>query len=234
LPKNEFIYSAVAALEIHSDLPKQIIQNMQALDEPNERWIGYELEYNKIYKGYIYNQPVSGYTFDYDDYKFFVNGNSQVNILINNITSSVLYAKIFDTDGNQIGTTFSGNPSSAINISQQLNTGNYILEIFATPVLTSTIYPYNFSLTTNLSTDDFESNDFIVHPNPTSSKIFITSKEYVSSYEIYNTLGQKVKEGSFNAGLEQEELDLTALQNGLYILNFKGEKVNKTVRIVKQ
>jgi triacylglycerol esterase/lipase EstA (alpha/beta hydrolase family) len=234
LPKNEFIYSAVAALEIHSDLPKQIIQNMQALDEPNERWIGYELEYNKIYKGYIYNQPVSGYTFDYDDYKFFVNGNSQVNILINNITSSVLYAKIFDTDGNQIGTTFSGNPSSAINISQQLNTGNYILEIFATPVLTSTIYPYNFSLTTNLSTDDFESNDFIVHPNPTSSKIFITSKEYVSSYEIYNTLGQKVKEGSFNAGLEQEELDLTALQNWLYILNFKGEKVNKTVRIVKQ
>jgi len=34
--------------------------------------------------------------------------------------------------------------------------------------------------------------------------------------------------------LEQEELDLTALQNGLYFLNFKGEKVNKTVRIIKQ
>jgi minor extracellular serine protease Vpr len=86
-----------------------------------------------------------------------------------------------------------------------------------------------------LNVDTFDTtNNFIVYPNPTSSKIFITSKEYVSSYEIYNTLGQKVKEGSFNAVLEQEELDLTALQNGLYILNFKGEKVNKTVRIVKQ
>ena len=86
-----------------------------------------------------------------------------------------------------------------------------------------------------LNVDTFDnSNSFVVYPNPTSSKIFITSKEHVSSYEIYNTLGQKVKEGSFNDVLEQEELDLTELQNGLYILNFKGEKVNKTVRIVKQ
>jgi subtilisin family serine protease len=86
-----------------------------------------------------------------------------------------------------------------------------------------------------LNVDTFDTtNNFIVYPNPTSSKIFITSKEYVSSYEIYNTLGQKVKEGSFNAVLEQEELDLTALQSGLYILNFNGEKMSKSVRIVKQ
>jgi subtilisin family serine protease len=86
-----------------------------------------------------------------------------------------------------------------------------------------------------LNVDTFDTtNNFIVYPNPTSSKIFITSKEYVSSYEIYNTLGQKVKEGSFNAVLEQEELDLTELQSGLYILNFNGEKMSKSVRIVKQ
>lgn len=86
-----------------------------------------------------------------------------------------------------------------------------------------------------LNVDTFDTtNNFIVYPNPTTSKIFITSKEYVSSYEVYNTLGQKVKEGNFNAVLEQEELDLTALQSGLYILNFKGEKVNKTVKIIKQ
>lgn len=86
-----------------------------------------------------------------------------------------------------------------------------------------------------LNVDTFDTtNNFIVYPNPTSSKIFITSKENVSSYEIYNTLGQKVLEGRFNKVLDQEELDLTELQSGLYILNFKGKKVNKTVRIVKQ
>ena len=86
-----------------------------------------------------------------------------------------------------------------------------------------------------LNIDSFDNkNNFIVYPNPTSSKVYITSKEYVSTYEIFNTLGQKVKEGNFNAVLEQEELDLTALQNGLYILNFKGANSNKSFRIIKQ
>jgi subtilisin family serine protease len=86
-----------------------------------------------------------------------------------------------------------------------------------------------------LNVDTFDTtNNFIVFPNPTSSKIFITSKEYISTYEIYNALGQKVQEGNFNTVLEQEELDLSALQNGLYIINFKGEKINKTIRVIKQ
>lgn len=86
-----------------------------------------------------------------------------------------------------------------------------------------------------LNVDTFDnSNNFVVHPNPTSSKIFITSKEYVGNYEIFNTLGQKVSEGSFNSILDEKELDLSSLQSGLYILNFKGENSNKSVRIIKQ
>lgn len=86
-----------------------------------------------------------------------------------------------------------------------------------------------------LNIDTFDKkNNFVVYPNPTTSKIFITSKEYISSYEIYNTLGQKVKGGSFNAVLDQQELDITALQNGLYILNLKGDKTIKTIKIIKQ
>lgn len=86
-----------------------------------------------------------------------------------------------------------------------------------------------------LNVDTFDTtNNFIVYPNPTSSKVFITSKEYVSTYEIYNALGQKVQEGNFNAVLEQEELDLTALQNGMYILNLKADNLNKTIKVIKQ
>lgn len=86
-----------------------------------------------------------------------------------------------------------------------------------------------------LNIDTFDnSNSFVVHPNPTSSKIYITSKEQVGTYQIFNALGQKVKEGSFNAVLDQQELDVTSLQNGLYILNLNSEKMNKSVKIVKQ
>lgn len=92
----------------------------------------------------------------------------------------------------------------------------------------------NYNSTT-LSSGDFELNDgIIIYPNPTSSKIFITSKEYVSTYEIYNALGQKVQEGNFNAVLEQEELDLSALQNGMYILTLKADNLNKSIKVIKQ
>jgi minor extracellular serine protease Vpr len=86
-----------------------------------------------------------------------------------------------------------------------------------------------------LNVDTFDnSNSFVVHPNPTTSKIFITSKENVSSYEIYNTLGQKVLEGRFNKVLDQEEIDMTNLQIGLYFLNIKGDKTTKSIKIIKQ
>ncbi len=86
-----------------------------------------------------------------------------------------------------------------------------------------------------LNVDTFDTtNNFIVYPNPTSSKIFITSKEHVSSYELYNTLGQKVLEGSFNKVLDQEEIDMTNLQIGLYFLNIKEDKTTKSIKIIKQ
>ncbi len=86
-----------------------------------------------------------------------------------------------------------------------------------------------------LNVDTFDTtNNFIVYPNPTSSKILITSKEYISTYEIYNALGQKVQEGNFNTVLEQEELDLSALQNGMYILTLKADNLNKSIKVIKQ
>lgn len=86
-----------------------------------------------------------------------------------------------------------------------------------------------------LNVDTFDTtNNFIVYPNPTSSKIFITSKEHVSSYELYNTLGQKVLEGSFNKVLDQEEINMTNFQIGLYFLNIKGDKTTKSIKIIKQ
>ena len=85
-----------------------------------------------------------------------------------------------------------------------------------------------------LSTSEFDFNEISLYPNPTNSKIYITSKDYVGAYEIINTLGQKVSEGIFNSVLDEKELDLSSLQSGLYILNFKGMNSYKSIRIIKQ
>jgi uncharacterized alpha/beta hydrolase family protein len=90
VPKNEFIYTADAIdfyIGLHSDLPKAIPVSMQGLDEPNETNVAYGVVYSNTYKGFVTVQPIGGYTYDYDDYKFSVNSNSQVNVLINNTLS---------------------------------------------------------------------------------------------------------------------------------------------------
>ena len=235
-PKNEFIYEAAASTikGLHSDLPQAIPVNMQGLDEPNEYLLGYNITFNQEYKGFITQQPVNGYPFDYDDYKFTMPNNGSFNITINNSFSNNLIFRIVDTSLNQVYTNTVA-PNSTSPFSTSLNSGQYYLEFYATPTSTSYQFPYTFTIQNSLSIDEnVFKDDLIVYPNPTSSKIFITSKLHIDIYEVYNALGQKVKEGSFNAALDQQELDLTALQNGLYILNFKGIDSNKTVRIIKQ
>ncbi|MCX6172280.1 MAG: alpha/beta fold hydrolase [Flavobacterium sp.] len=234
-PKNEFIYTASAITEIHSDLPKAIAVNMQALDEPNQLWLAYGVEYDLTYKGFIYNQPENGYLNDYDDYKFTVTDNSIVNIIINNITSSTLSARIFDINGTLIGNTYSGNLSNPINISQLLSTGDYYLEIYGTPIDISVIKSYNFNLSSTLTSNSFELEEFLVHPNPTTSKVYFdNSNSNFKEVSIYNYLGQEVAKTSFTTSIQNQEIDMSTLAIGVYVLKFSDDAKSKSVKVIKQ
>jgi len=232
-PKNEFIYTESAFIEIHSSLPKAITVNLQALDEPNQLWLAYGIEFDVTYKGFIYNQPVNGYPYDYDDYKFTVTNNSIVNILIDNITSSILSARIFDINGIQIGNTYSGDSSNSMNISQTLMPGDYYLEIYGTPVNISNIKSYNFNLSSTLSTDNFELIEFVVHPNPTKNLInFNNSKSKFKNLEIYNVVGQLLKNINI-VDSSQNSIDISSYEEGIYIFKFRKPNVLKTIRVIK-
>lgn len=220
---------------LHNFLPSQLYPNMKGLDEPNDYDIAYEIGYDIPYVGFITEQSsFSPYTLDYDDYKFTVTNNSQINLVVNNALPFPIYARFLNSSYAQVGTTLTINSGNQI-LSQNLLSGQYYLEIYGAPTTSSYLIPYAFGLTSTLSNENLVlDNSFLVFPNPTSSKIFITSKEHVSSYEIYNTLGQKVLEGSFNKVLDQEEMDMTNLQIGLYFLNIKGDKTTKSIKIIKK
>lgn len=237
-PKNEFIYSAIATIEIHSDLPKQIIQNLQGLDEPNKLGIGYGIKYDKNYKGYIYTQPVNGNSFDYDDYKFSVTNSSQVNILINNIGHPNLMAKIFNNNGVQIGSEYIGNTTTPINIQKVLPLGDYFLEVYAVaPSTTDIIYPYTFKLSnSSLSTDDFDlSTDIKIFPNPTTSKVSFDNSIYnFENVSVVNSLGQEVSKTRFETFLSNQEIDLSSLPSGIYLIKLNNNEITKTVKVIKK
>lgn len=236
-PRNEFIYTsnATTLLGLHSDLPKIISVNMQALDEPNQLWLAYGVDYGITYKGFIYNQPVNGYPYDFDDYKFTVTNSSIVNILINNITSSTLSARIFDINGTQIGNTYSGNSSNPINISQVLSPGDYYLEIYGTPVDISIINSYNFNLSSTLTSENFTHQSSIkAYPNPFTNQLTIQANETIFKVEIYNLLGQKVKNIIFNNPTENSvNIDLSELAQGNYIAKITSELLTNTIKLIK-
>jgi hypothetical protein len=233
-PKNEFIYTADAIdfyIGLHSDLPKAIPVSMRGLDEPNEYLLGYNIVFNQEYKGFITQQPVPGYSFDYDDYKFTMPSNGSFSITINNSFSGNLPFKIFNATFNAVYTNLVA-PNSTNTFTQTLSAGQYYLEFYATPSSTSYFNPYTFIIQNTLSIDDnLVDNTFSVYPNPTNSKLNIKSENKFDEVEIYNVLGQKVLASRI---LENQEIDMSSLTSGTYFLKLKSENIVKNIKIIKQ
>ena len=233
LPKNEFIYEAAASTPIglHSDLPKAIPVSMQGLDEPNEYLLGYNITFNQEYKGFITQQPVNGYPFDYDDYKFTMPSNGSFNITINNSFSNILTFRIVDTSLNVVYTNTVA-PNSTNPFTTSLNSGQYYLEFYTTPTSTSYQFPYTFTIQNTLSIDDnLLDNTFSIYPNPTNSKVNIKSENKFEEVEIYNVLGQKILSSKIS---DNQEIDMSLLTSGTYFLKLKNESLIKNVKIIKQ
>jgi pimeloyl-ACP methyl ester carboxylesterase len=154
---NIFYYNASATIEIHRDLPKQSYQNMQGLDEPNELHYAYNIDFNTLYTGVTTMQPVGGYSYDYDDYKFDLPVSGDVYVSISGINHPNLGVVIYDGNSTQasynvIGTYHVSNGSSIINFTQALSAGSYYLEIYATPTTTTNLGSYKFYLNSSTST----------------------------------------------------------------------------------
>ncbi len=86
-----------------------------------------------------------------------------------------------------------------------------------------------------LDVDTFNpENNFVVYPNPTSSKIMTTSNEFYDRVEVYNVLGQKTYTQVIGAILDNQEIDLSGLPKGTYILKFIKAEKTKSIKVVKQ
>ena len=234
-PKNEFIYTASAVVEIHSVLPEQTYENMQGLDEPNEYNLAYGIELGKIYKGFITVQPVGGYTNDWDDYKFAIQGNGNQILTISNSSSNSLAVRIYNSSIQQQGQVYSV-PTGTSQFSFPLIAGQYFLEINGTPTSTSYLYPYTFTLSSSLSNPDFTSlNSLKIYPNPTTSKVFFdNTNSNFNDVVIYNYLGQEVGKSKFSESLNNQEINLSKFASGVYVLRFSNQESSQSVKIIKE
>ena len=80
----------------------------------------------------------------------------------------------------------------------------------------------------SLTVEDIEtSNSIVVYPNPTANRIYIKSTENTTS-ELFDLVGRKVK------STNQNQMDLSTLGNGAYILNVLTTNKTQSFKILKQ
>lgn len=235
--KNEFIYTASAVTEIHTDLPMQTYQNMQGLDEPNEFNLAYGVNFGNTYMGFTTVQPAGGYSNDYDIYKFLAQGNGNLTFTITNSSVNNITVQIKNYLGQiqgQVYTIPNGNWYFSVPISS--GPGIYYAEITGIPSSISYLYPYTFNMTYTLSNQDFTSSDSLnLYPNPTSSKAsFDNNNSNFKEVSIYNYLGQEVAKTGFVSTSSNQEVDMSNLSTGVYILKFSNGEITKSVKVIKQ
>lgn len=72
----------------------------------------------------------------------------------------------------------------------------------------------------------------IVYPNPASTVLNIKSNFYIYGVEVYNTLGQQVLNIVINK--PEETINISALNNGVYLAKVQAGTEQKTIRFIKQ
>jgi len=85
---------------------------------------------------------------------------------------------------------------------------------------------------TVLSTDEFETADFKVFPNPTKDNWNITSNTVINSVAVYDILGKQVSSLSPNSN--DVEISTANIRSGIYFAKIESDNGSKTVKLIKE
>ncbi len=82
-----------------------------------------------------------------------------------------------------------------------------------------------------LDTDTFTKLNLKVYPNPTTNNVFIETTESLTTYEVYNILGQRLLSNSFNG---DNSISLEAFAPGTYFIKVTTDQnTQATVKVIK-
>ncbi|WP_027395907.1 T9SS type A sorting domain-containing protein [Aquimarina latercula] len=121
------------------------------------------------------------------------------------------------------------------------STGNSTPNIFAT----AGTYDVSFNIQTLeysftdliLSVDSFDSDDILgikIYPNPTDDIWYLTRKENIISYNIYDVSGKSVKSLTTMSFLDQVVLNAEQLDTGFYFLQIETARGIRSISAIKR
>ncbi len=102
-----------------------------------------------------------------------------------------------------------------------------------TPSPRNSSSPVNLCSSLSVSQNTLET--VTLYPNPTNSKVFFdNTNDGYKEVTIYNYLGQNVAKTSFTTITNNQEIDMSNLATGVYVLKFTDGDKSKSVKVIKQ
>ncbi len=90
---------------------------------------------------------------------------------------------------------------------------------------------WNFSVNKTLSVSDNNLNSFTFYPNPTKERIEFRANQSVDNISIYSILGKKVT--TANVNLSNNNIDVSSLASGAYLMKVSIGSVTKNYKFIK-
>ena len=82
------------------------------------------------------------------------------------------------------------------------------------------------------NTDAFTKFSLKVYPNPTTANVYFETPENLTTYEVYNILGQRLLSNSFNG---DNSISLETLAAGTYFIKVTTDQnTQATVKVIKK
>ena len=93
-------------------------------------------------------------------------------------------------------------------------------------------YETKFGVNTNLGVEDLNVSEFSIYPNPTSEMLNVEGNTQIEKVVIYDLLGRTVLENSPMA--EKTQINISSLNNGVYLVSITSEGKRTVRKIVKE
>lgn len=131
--------------------------------------------------------------------------------------SSIILVEEFNLDSGILGPNgallLTGSPVSP-SLVTVFNFNNPENNVLNGVIPNGTLYRF---VPSNLSTDEFETAQLKLFPNPSKDVIHINGLTQTQPYKIYNVMGSKMMEGDVNSG---SSINIESLADGLYLIEF--------------
>lgn len=120
-------------------------------------------------------------------------------------------------------------PKNDVIIGDIFNNRASIIFDFNEPIITNTV---NTEIIETLSLMKNELNNILVYPNPTTNILHVETNNTITSIEVYNLLGQELISSTPNT--LKEEINMSELNTGMYLVKVTIGEQTATYKVVKQ